>query len=232
MQGSPVFLYAGQVTNLRAVRILICAFKNVVRARPQPRLPIADRGPHSPTDRLGDATVRRRMCNWTSEFGLPHSTLPLSYEGDLSSWINACNAVVLPYATTGYSPPPQTLLEAIGHSNLSSRHASAASRKTWETDSPRSSRHPEMLQPWPKPRFASTLGRGRRSDGMPEGASNCVTDRKLSQPEPRLSITMLSAWGPRQGASGSLLRPTIPKSTYLPQGMRQDPGYTHPVRSD
>ncbi|HLC05807.1 MAG TPA: glycosyltransferase family 4 protein [Anaerolineales bacterium] len=116
VQGSPVFLYAGLLSSLRGIPTLIRAFRDVVRVQPQARLIIADRGPHTPGDIPVHAGEKRRLKRLIAEYRLTDSLLLTHFEDNLSPWINACDAVVLPFSTTiGYSQPPLTILEAMAH---------------------------------------------------------------------------------------------------------------------
>jgi glycosyltransferase involved in cell wall biosynthesis len=116
IRGSPVFLYAGLLSTLRGIPTLIRAFREVVQASPRARLVIADRGPHTPADVKIQAWEERRLARMIAESGLEGSVLLRRFEENLSSWFNACNAVVLPFSTTiGYAHPPLTMLEAMAH---------------------------------------------------------------------------------------------------------------------
>ncbi len=116
IRGSPVFMYAGLVSTLRGIPTLIRAFREVVQALPRARLIIADRGPHTPADVKIQAWEVRRLARMIAESGLEGPVHLRSFEGNLSSWFNACDAVVLPFSTTiGYAHPPLTMLEAMAH---------------------------------------------------------------------------------------------------------------------
>lgn len=116
LEGAPIFLYAGLLSSLRGVPTLIRAFREVVQVKPQARLILADRGPHTPGDIPVHASEKRRLQRLIAESDLRGSVLLRQFEDDLSTWINACDAVVLPFTTTiGYSQPPLTMLEAMAH---------------------------------------------------------------------------------------------------------------------
>lgn len=116
IDGAPVFIYAGLVSTLRGISSLIRAFAEVRQAVPRARLVIADRGPHTPQDIRIQAWEERRLTRMIAENGLEGSIILRRFEGDLSSWFNACDAAVLPYTTTiGYAHPPLTMLEAMAH---------------------------------------------------------------------------------------------------------------------
>ena len=62
------------------------------------------------------AGEKRRLKRLIAEYRLTDSLLLTHFEDNLSPWINACDAVVLPFSTTiGYSQPPLTILEAMAH---------------------------------------------------------------------------------------------------------------------
>jgi glycosyltransferase involved in cell wall biosynthesis len=96
--------------------MLVRAFRRALALMPGARLVLADRGPNSgATARLHASTMRRLQAGIRGA-GIHASIAWSGFDANISSLLNACDVVVLPFpVAAGYSHPPLTLLEAMAH---------------------------------------------------------------------------------------------------------------------
>jgi len=115
-KGPPTFLWLGWASPLRGVEMLVRAFRRALAMMPGARLVLADRGPNSgATARLHASTMRRLQAGIRGA-GIHASIAWSGFDANISSLLNACDVVVLPFpVAAGYSHPPLTLLEAMAH---------------------------------------------------------------------------------------------------------------------
>jgi len=115
-KGPPTFLWLGWASPLRGVEMLVRAFLRAQARMPGARLVLADRGPNSGAAARQHASTMRRMQAGIRRAGMHASIEWSGFDANISSLLNACDAVVLPFpVVAGYSHPPLTLLEAMAH---------------------------------------------------------------------------------------------------------------------
>jgi glycosyltransferase involved in cell wall biosynthesis len=115
-KGPPTFLWLGWASPLRGVEMLVRAFLRALTRMPGARLVLADRGPNSGAAARLHASTMRRLQTGIRRAGIHASIEWSGFDANISSLLNACDVVVLPFpVAAGYSHPPLTLLEAMAH---------------------------------------------------------------------------------------------------------------------